>query len=94
MFSGVWFLQGNLPCAFKIFMLSCEIRGGDFLYRWGNPENYHRGDSSTQKLFGQHDVRWIEKGNPGAGHLTVFNNNIPGKLKGFRGIASSLSWND
>jgi hypothetical protein len=27
-------------------------KGGDFLYRWGNPENYHRGDSSTQKLFG------------------------------------------
>jgi len=27
-------------------------------------------------LFGQHDIRWIEKGKPGAGHLTVFDNNI------------------
>jgi hypothetical protein len=52
-------------------------RGGDILYRWGNPQNYNRGDSTDQKLFGQHDVRWIEKGNPGEGNLTVFNNNLP-----------------
>ncbi len=51
-------------------------KGGDFLYRWGNPENYHHGDSSDRMLFGQHDIRWIEKGKPGAGHLTVFDNNI------------------
>ncbi len=51
-------------------------RGGDFLYRWGNPQNYHHGDSTNEKLFGQHDVRWVEKGKPGAGHLTVFNNDI------------------
>ncbi|MEO5999384.1 MAG: aryl-sulfate sulfotransferase, partial [Chitinophagaceae bacterium] len=54
-------------------------RGGDFLYRWGNPENYHRGDSTNRKLYGQHDIRWIEKGKPGEGHLTVFNNDIPNK---------------
>lgn len=51
-------------------------KGGDILYRWGNPQNYQRGDSTDQMLFGQHDVRWIEKGKPGAGHLTVFNNDI------------------
>jgi hypothetical protein len=52
-------------------------KGGDFLYRWGNPQNYGRGDSADQKLFGQHDVRWIEKGKPGAGNLTVFDNDVP-----------------
>ncbi len=52
-------------------------RGGDFLYRWGNPQNYRHGDSTDQQLNGQHDVRWIEPGKPGAGHLTVFNNNAP-----------------
>ncbi len=57
-------------------------KGGDFLYRWGNPENYHRGDSTDRKLFGQHDVRWIEKGTPGEGHLTIFDNDLPGKGKG------------
>jgi len=52
-------------------------KGGDFLYRWGNPQNYRQGDSTDRKLYGQHDVRWIDKGKPGAGHLTVFNNDIP-----------------
>ena len=46
-------------------------KGGDFLYRWGNPKNYQRGDSTNEQLFGQHDVRWIEKGYPGEGDLTV-----------------------
>ena len=50
-------------------------KGGDFLYRWGNPENYGRGDSTNEVLFGQHDIRWIEKGSPGEGHLMLFNNN-------------------
>jgi hypothetical protein len=53
-------------------------KGGDLLYRWGNPQNYNRGDSTDQKLYFQHDVRWIEKGYPGAGNLTIFNNDIPG----------------
>lgn len=54
-------------------------KGGDFLYRWGNPENYRRGDSTDRKLFRQHDIRWIEKGKPGEGNLTVFNNDIPNR---------------
>ena len=52
-------------------------RGGDILYRWGNPKNYDRGDSTDQKLFFQHDVRWVEPGKPGAGNLTIYNNHIP-----------------
>lgn len=55
-------------------------KGGDFLYRWGNPQNYKRGDSTNRTLFGQHDIRWIEKGNPGAGGLTVFNNHPPSEI--------------
>jgi hypothetical protein len=53
-------------------------KGGDILFRWGNPENYHMGDSTDRQLFGQHDVRWIEPGKPGAGNLTLFNNHPPG----------------
>jgi hypothetical protein len=56
-------------------------KGGDFLYRWGNPQNYQWGDSTHQKLFGQHDVRWIEKGMPGEGNLMIFNNDIRNKNK-------------
>jgi hypothetical protein len=54
-------------------------KGGDILYRWGNPENYHHGDSTNRMLFGQHDVKWIDKGQPGAGHLLVYNNDIPNR---------------
>ncbi|MGB2372996.1 MAG: aryl-sulfate sulfotransferase [Poseidonia sp.] len=49
-------------------------KGGDILYRWGNPQVYDRGLSSDQQLFAQHDVQWIESGHPEAGNLIVFNN--------------------
>jgi hypothetical protein len=52
-------------------------KGGDFLYRWGNPGNYHRGDSTDQQIFHQHDVRWIRNGYPGQGNLTLYNNRVP-----------------
>jgi hypothetical protein len=47
---------------------------GDLLYRWGNPSTYGRGGPAEQRLFYQHDVRWIPDGAEGAGNLTVFNN--------------------
>ena len=49
-------------------------RGGDLLYRWGNPATYRRGNVSTHKLFGQHNPEWVPAGYPGAGNITVFNN--------------------
>ncbi|HVP10583.1 MAG TPA: aryl-sulfate sulfotransferase [Phycisphaerae bacterium] len=56
-------------------------KGGDLLYRWGNPRAYEAGQAKDQMLFGQHDVRWIPEGFPGSGHLTVFNNG-PGRPGG------------
>lgn len=49
-------------------------RGGDLLYRWGNPQTYGAGDAADQRLFAQHDARWIEADRPGAGRILVFNN--------------------
>ncbi len=49
-------------------------RGGDLLYRWGNPEAYDAGPASDQKLFFQHDATWIPPGHPGEGHILIFNN--------------------
>ncbi|HPF14296.1 MAG: aryl-sulfate sulfotransferase [Planctomycetes bacterium] len=49
-------------------------RGGDLLYRWGNPEAYGLGAIADRQLYGQHDCQWIAAGLPGAGHLLVFNN--------------------
>lgn len=49
-------------------------KGGDLLYRWGNPMAYGAGSKIDQQLFSQHDVQWIPTGYPGAGNLLVFNN--------------------
>jgi len=49
-------------------------KGGDLLYRWGNPRAYRAGTAKEQKLFGQHNTHWIPKGYPGEGHLLIFNN--------------------
>jgi hypothetical protein len=49
-------------------------KGGDLLYRWGNPIAYGRGTIEHQQLFGQHDAQWIPEGHPGAGNMMVFDN--------------------
>lgn len=49
-------------------------KGGDILYRWGNPRIYGRGTSADQSLFGPHDVHWITDGLPDAGKIMIFNN--------------------
>jgi arylsulfotransferase ASST len=49
-------------------------KGGDLLWRWGNPKNHGAGTKADQRLFYQHNVQWIPAGLPGAGHLLVFNN--------------------
>ncbi|MBI4721702.1 MAG: aryl-sulfate sulfotransferase [Candidatus Stahlbacteria bacterium] len=48
--------------------------GGDFLYRWGNPRVYNRGDSSDQHFYVIHGVNWIDPGLPGEGNILAFNN--------------------
>jgi hypothetical protein len=55
-------------------------KGGDLLYRWGNPMAYDAGTTSDRKLFSQHDASWIDKGCPGEGDILIFNNgaNRPG----------------
>ena len=47
---------------------------GDLLYRWGNPLAYGRGSAADQKLFGQHDPKWIRPGMTGYPGITIFNN--------------------
>jgi len=51
-------------------------RGGDILYRWGNPRAYRAGTATDQKLFQQHNPNWIRDGLPGAGHILIFNNGV------------------
>jgi hypothetical protein len=49
-------------------------RGGDILYRWGNPANYRRGTTTNRFLHVVHGATWIDAGLPGAGNIMVFNN--------------------
>ena len=49
-------------------------RGGDLLYRWGNPKNYGAGTAADRKLFYQHDPNWVAGAKAGEWHITVFNN--------------------
>ena len=51
-------------------------KGGDLLYRWGNPITYEAGSVSNETYFQQHDVEWIKPGCPGAGDLLCFNNGV------------------
>ncbi len=49
-------------------------KGGDILYRWGNPQTYQQGSAQDQKLFGQHDVQWISTGLEDEQKVMLFNN--------------------
>jgi hypothetical protein len=51
-------------------------KGGDLLYRWGNPAAYRRGTVSNKVFSQQHDATWIKPGYPGEGNILVFNNGV------------------
>lgn len=53
-----------------------QDKGGDLLYRWGNPAAYGRGNEADRQLFQQHDADWIPDGLPGEGHILLFNNGL------------------
>ncbi len=39
-------------------------RGGNLLYRWGNPSTYGRHEDTPRQLFAQHDALWVPEGYP------------------------------
>jgi hypothetical protein len=47
-------------------------KGGDILYRWGNPSNYDM--SGTSYFSVVHCATWVPYNCPGAGHIMAFNN--------------------
>lgn len=48
-------------------------KGGDFLYRWGNPAAYST--TGTNVFHVAHDAHWVPEGCTNAGYLVAFNNN-------------------
>ncbi len=55
-------------------------RGGDLMFRWGNPAVYDHGGVDDQKLFFQHNAHWIDahldKAHPYFGKIAVYNNRV------------------
>lgn len=47
-------------------------RGGDFLYRWGNPARYGQSGSANFNVL--HDAHWIPQDCPNAGYIVALNN--------------------
>jgi hypothetical protein len=74
-FSEVWIIDHNTTTAIAAGHSGGRHgKGGDLLYRWGNPKAYRAGTDADRQLFFQHDPHWIPEGLPGAGNLLVFNN--------------------
>jgi len=57
-------------------------KGGDILYRYGNPQAYNRGDATDRKFFFQHDAQWIPEDFPDGNKILVFNNQITSDQSG------------
>jgi hypothetical protein len=49
-------------------------KGGDILFRWGNPMAYYQGTEMNQLLFGQHNPQWIAQGLKDQDKIILFNN--------------------
>ncbi len=50
-------------------------RGGDLLFRYGNPAAFGQGQIQDRLFDKQHDANWIDRGLPGEGNILIFNNN-------------------
>jgi Arylsulfotransferase (ASST) len=61
-------------------------RGGDLLYRWGNPWVYGHDDAQVFLLSAVHDPKWL----PGERHFIMFDNNIGDSARGLDGGNSKL----
>ena len=49
-------------------------KGGDFIYRWGNPQSYRQGTEADRILYGQHYPHFIADGLTDEGKIILFNN--------------------
>ena len=74
-FSEIWILDHSTTTAEASTSSGGNSgKGGDILYRYGNPQVYDRGNSNDQVFFNQHNIEWIRDDFPNGGSLSVFNN--------------------
>lgn len=61
-------------------------RGGEILYRWGNPQNYGMGTNQDRKLFYQHNATWLTDAPKGEVRVLVFNNGSGRPVKEYSSV--------
>jgi hypothetical protein len=80
-FDEIWFIDHSTTMAESAGSSGGYWRkGGDIIYRWGNPRAYGRGDSTDQQVFFGHDCHWIDDfvgpEHPHYGQVAFFNNRV------------------
>ena len=77
-FSEVWIIDHSTSSAEAATHSGGKRgKGGDILYRWGNPALYGVPKTlATEKYWQQHDTEWIKSDCPGAGDITCFDNGL------------------
>ena len=88
-FSEIWIIDHSVSAAEAARSVGGNAgRGGDLLYRWGNPRAYGAGTPAYQRLFWPHAAHWIPEGLPGAGNVLIFNNGLehPGFRRGYSSV--------
>ncbi len=80
-FNEIWIIDHSTTTAEAIGHTGGNSgKGGDLLYRWGNPKAYNKGETEDRRLFFQHDAQWIDDFvDPGYEHfgkIVLYNNFI------------------
>jgi len=80
-FNEIWIIDQTTTTAQAAGHIGGQSgRGGDLMFRWGNPATYRAGDVDDQKLFYPHDAHWADieltAGHPDFQKVMVFNNRV------------------
>ena len=74
-FNEIWVIDhGTTTAQSRSHTGGKQNKGGDLLYRWGNPMTYRQGTSADTKLLAQHNPHWVPQGLPQQGRIMYFNN--------------------
>lgn len=64
-------------------------KGGDILYRWGNPQNYSRKTEADRKLYFQHNPNWVQYGDH-KDKIIIYNNGLNRPVNGIENRYSTV----